>query len=231
MQQSQPSNRCMDPLVAHRYILVPMPYIFFGSGGSGDAYSLYGSDLESGCVETPRASAMTCWQHACTCSAIWHTCGPIKANVAAHTHTCRPHCLSSPPCFLSCILTSCAHGFNTYRLYYVQPGPEAPALSILNPEHPTLNAQWQVDRCWEISHWLQCSRVNRHPSCLGACAGGLGVASFCMLPYLCFLLQLIVITNASQLGVEGCGTFLQPHPSGQTNTKPFHCILPQLVVF
>ncbi|KAG1667357.1 hypothetical protein FOA52_001417 [Chlamydomonas sp. UWO 241] len=32
------------------YILVPMPYIFFGSA-QGDSYSLYGSNLESGWMD------------------------------------------------------------------------------------------------------------------------------------------------------------------------------------
>lgn len=34
-------------VAACRYIIVPMPYIFFGASG-GDSYSLYSSNLESG---------------------------------------------------------------------------------------------------------------------------------------------------------------------------------------
>eukprot|EP01024_Parvocaulis_polyphysoides_P062729 TRINITY_DN72038_c0_g1_i1.p2 TRINITY_DN72038_c0_g1~~TRINITY_DN72038_c0_g1_i1.p2 ORF type:complete len:133 (-),score=13.96 TRINITY_DN72038_c0_g1_i1:244-642(-) len=32
------------------YVLVPMPYLFFGAG-SGDGYSIYSTDLESGWVD------------------------------------------------------------------------------------------------------------------------------------------------------------------------------------
>eukprot|EP01023_Acetabularia_acetabulum_P010094 TRINITY_DN1459_c0_g2_i1.p5 TRINITY_DN1459_c0_g2~~TRINITY_DN1459_c0_g2_i1.p5 ORF type:complete len:133 (-),score=22.96 TRINITY_DN1459_c0_g2_i1:373-771(-) len=32
------------------YVLVPMPYLFFGGGG-GDGYSIYSTDLESGWVD------------------------------------------------------------------------------------------------------------------------------------------------------------------------------------
>mmetsp|Transcript_14036 Transcript_14036/g.30388 ORF Transcript_14036/g.30388 Transcript_14036/m.30388 type:complete len:133 (+) Transcript_14036:70-468(+) len=37
-------------LVGIIYVLVPMPYIFFGSAG-GDGYSLYSSNLQSGWVD------------------------------------------------------------------------------------------------------------------------------------------------------------------------------------
>ncbi|GAX84902.1 hypothetical protein CEUSTIGMA_g12323.t1 [Chlamydomonas eustigma] len=33
------------------YILVPMPYIFFGAVGGDSGYSLYGSNLESGWID------------------------------------------------------------------------------------------------------------------------------------------------------------------------------------
>lgn len=33
------------------YILVPMPYVFFGSSSSGDGYALYGSSMQSGWVD------------------------------------------------------------------------------------------------------------------------------------------------------------------------------------
>mmetsp|Transcript_5150 Transcript_5150/g.8929 ORF Transcript_5150/g.8929 Transcript_5150/m.8929 type:complete len:133 (+) Transcript_5150:196-594(+) len=39
-------------LTAIMYVLVPMPYIFFGgSGASGDGYALYGSSIQSGWVD------------------------------------------------------------------------------------------------------------------------------------------------------------------------------------
>lgn len=36
-------------LVGIMYVLVPMPYLFFGSTG-GDGYAIYGSSIQSGCV-------------------------------------------------------------------------------------------------------------------------------------------------------------------------------------
>lgn len=33
------------------YILVPMPYVFFGSSGGSDGYALYGSSIQSGWVD------------------------------------------------------------------------------------------------------------------------------------------------------------------------------------
>ena len=53
------------------YILVPMPYIFFGSAGGDSGYSLSGSNLESGCVSVT-------WQQGqgigcvCHCMCAWH---------------------------------------------------------------------------------------------------------------------------------------------------------------
>ena len=48
------------------YILVPMPYLFFGAGsGSSDGYTLYGSSMASGCGGHWGGGGQPAWGQQC----------------------------------------------------------------------------------------------------------------------------------------------------------------------